>query len=180
MKIDLIFDILIICLLLPTIIYAVILNHRLKSLRSSQEDFGKLILAFNDATTRAESGTIKLRQLAEHAGTELKNQVDKAKVLREDLAYFLEKADSIANKLETNIRQGRAEIQNIEKLQTKTTIKEPIKQTPIENIFKNINTPDVPSFLKKNTYADADDFLDLDETRSEAERELIKALQSIG
>lgn len=174
MKIDLIFDILIICLLFPTIIYAVILNHRLKSLRSNQEDFGKLILAFNDATTRAESGTIKLRQLAEHAGTQLKDQVDKAKVLREDLAYFLEKADSVANRLETVIRQGRTELQNMEKLQMRQPLPAFVADEPL---LKASFKQELPK-KKKLTYAD-DDFLDLDENRSEAERELLKALQAI-
>ncbi len=190
MKIDLVFDILIICLLFPTIIYAVILNHRLKSLRSNQEDFGKLILAFNDATTRAESGTIKLRQLAEHAGTQLKDQVDKAKILREDLAYFLEKADSVANKLEDAIRQGKMEIQNFEGLHTAKTQTPRMQQqagrtfldedVSVEQIEK---TKIAPRPKKKNTYADFDDddnFLNLDETRSDAEKELLRALQAIG
>ncbi len=175
MKIDLIFDILIICLLFPTIIYAVILNHRLKSLRSNQEDFAKLILAFNDATTRAESGTIKLRQLAEHAGSELKGQVDTAKVLREDLAYFLEKAESVSSKLETSIRQGQAEIQNIE-----TRKRAPIFMDEIAEIRPMPKKEMTAPRKKIKTYADEDDFLDLDENRSEAERELLKALQAIG
>ncbi len=176
MKIDILFDILIICLLFPTIIYAVILNHRLKSLRSNQEDFGKLILAFNDATTRAESGTIKLRQLAEHAGTELKEQVDKAKVLREDLAYFLEKADTIANKLEENIRLGRNEVQNFENHRTSQT-------SPIfaaEKVESPKAGKKIIPIRAKRTYADEDDFLELDETRSEAEKELLRALQAMG
>ncbi|MCL2673085.1 MAG: type I-U CRISPR-associated protein Cas7 [Alphaproteobacteria bacterium] len=109
-RIMLFFDLLIFSLMVPLLVYAIILSQRLKSLRKSKEDFSRLIIAFNDATTKAEVSTLKLKQYAQSAGVSLKEQVDKSLNLRDDLAFLLERGESMANRLETVIKQARDEL----------------------------------------------------------------------
>ena len=92
MDVALIFDVLVIILLIPTIIFAVLLNNRLSSLRRNREDLARLIAAFNEATIRAESGIPRLRKASEDAGRVLQERLEKARSVRDDLAFMLEKA----------------------------------------------------------------------------------------
>jgi hypothetical protein len=107
---NLLLDVIIIVLLVPTIVYAVILNTRLKQLRDNRDDLARLVAAFNDATARAESGIPKLRRAAEEAGQSLQERVEKAQTLRDDLAFMTERADSMAGRLEEQVRQARDEV----------------------------------------------------------------------
>ena len=109
-KLNLLLDVIIIVLLAATIVYAVILNSRLAQLRDNRDDLARLVAAFNDATARAESGIPKLRRAAEDAGNALQERVEKAQTLRDDLAFMIERADSMAGKLENSVRQAREEV----------------------------------------------------------------------
>lgn len=80
MSVELFINIVVICLLVPTIIFAIILNKRLEVLRNSRADLGRLIEAFNDATTRAESGIPRLKQAADSAGGLLREQIQKRRL----------------------------------------------------------------------------------------------------
>ena len=55
MSVEVLLNVIVICLLVPTIIFAVILNKRLEVLRSSRADLGRLIEAFNDACGSRDS-----------------------------------------------------------------------------------------------------------------------------
>ncbi|MDY0241248.1 MAG: DUF6468 domain-containing protein [Rhodospirillaceae bacterium] len=102
-------DIIVAILLAATIAYAVMLNRRIGQLRRDRDDLAKLIAAFNDATARAEAGIPKLRRAAEEAGTGLQERVEKAQSLRDDLAFLIEHADSMANRLEGAVRSVRSD-----------------------------------------------------------------------
>ena len=189
MSVELLINIVVICLLVPTIVFAIILNKRLEVLRNSRADLGRLIEAFNDATTRAESGIPRLKQAADSAGGLLRDQIQKAQTLRDDLAFMIERADAAARRLESATRDAPSPA--FEKASFKTA---------------EIKTDDLPSFAprkpqSKHVFAvsAAQDILrdsggeqkrkgyrrplaasidDVGADRSEAEREMLKALQS--
>ena len=96
-------------LLVATIAYAVRLNNRLNSLRKNRDDIAKIIVSFNEATVRAESSIPKLKRAAEEAGGSLQERVEKAQSLRDDLAFMIERADTMANRLESSVRAARSE-----------------------------------------------------------------------
>lgn len=104
-----ILDLVIAVLLLATIGYAMTLNSRLTQLRRNRDDLARIIVSFNEATVRAESSIPKLKKAAEEAGMSLQERVDKAQSLRDDLAFMIERADSMANRLESAVRQSRNE-----------------------------------------------------------------------
>ena len=96
MEYTIILDVIVSLLLAGTITYAVMLNRRLSALRRNRDDLAKLILNFNEATVRAEQSIPKLRKAAEEAGMSLQERVEKAQALRDDLAFMIERADTMA------------------------------------------------------------------------------------
>jgi hypothetical protein len=173
---NLLLDGIIIVLLIPTIIYAVILNSRLAQLRDNRDDLARLVAAFNDATARAESGIPKLRQAAEDAGLALQERVEKAQTLRDDLAFMTERADTMAGRLETSVRQARDEVRPAA----------PPAETPqvaparAPRATAGRTAPRPPSVNPSPVEpADAAMQHSMDDERSEAERELLRALQAV-
>ncbi len=109
MTTGMILDVVVILLLVPTIIYAVILNRRLAALRRSREELSKVVASFNEATMRAEAGIPKLKKATTEANHTLKDRVEKAQTLRDDLAFMIERAEELASRLEGAVRAARAE-----------------------------------------------------------------------
>ena len=175
-KLNLLLDVIIIVLLAATIVYAVILNSRLAQLRDNRDDLARLVAAFNDATARAESGIPKLRRTAEDAGNALQERVEKAQTLRDDLAFMIERADSMAGKLENSVRQAREEVRpgSPAPAMPQVAPARAPRSTP-----KAVEAPPPPAMAKIEPEL-SDDFHDgADDERSEAERELLRALQSV-
>ncbi|MSO98053.1 MAG: hypothetical protein EXR11_07535 [Rhodospirillaceae bacterium] len=109
MTLETVINLAIICLLIPTIILALILNRRLSALRKSRDELAKVVANFNDATLRAEAGIPKLKKATNEASMALKDRVEKAQSLRDDLAFMIERAEEIAARLETGVRVVRSE-----------------------------------------------------------------------
>jgi hypothetical protein len=104
-----ILDVVVILLLVPTIVYAIILNRRLTALRRSREELSKVVNSFNEATMRAEAGIPKLKKATTEANHTLKDRVEKAQTLRDDLAFMIERAEELASRLEGAVRAARTE-----------------------------------------------------------------------
>lgn len=107
LPIAMILDVAIILLLVPTIIYAVILNRRLSALRNSRDELAKVVGNFNEATMRAEAGIPKLKKATLEANNALQERVEKAHSLRDDLAFMIERAEEMADRLDGSVRAGR-------------------------------------------------------------------------
>lgn len=106
-NIELIINIVIICLLVPMIVFAYNLNKNLKTLRQNQNSLAQLVSALNEATFKAENSIPKLKSATEHSSHGLKEVVDNAKELKDDLLFINERADSLADRLENVISNTR-------------------------------------------------------------------------
>lgn len=150
-NIDLFINLLVIILLVPAIIYVYKLDKNLTLMRQNQDALMKLIEALNDATYKAENSIPKLKSVTESSSNDLKEVVDNAKELKDDLLFINERADNLADRLEDAIKNSR---------QMKET------QHPIEHKLQPEpdNTPEPSSE---------------EISRSEAELELLKALRAI-
>jgi len=197
-----ILDLAIILLLVPTIVYAVILNRRLSALRKSRDELAKAVSSFNEATMRAEAGIPKIKKATHEANSALQERVEKAHSLRDDLAFMIERAEEMADRLEGAVRIGRTE------KTLPTTIPQPLR--PVAATDPSVAARTLAGAA---IAADGDDEIDLravigaaraeaniqgqrpagpvfgraqpsvnvaveEDERSEAERELLKALQS--
>src|SRR3989339_2068078 len=91
-QISLVLDIIISALLVLTIAYAMRLNQRLSQLRSDKNELLQLVKTFAEATSRAEAGikNLKIHSESLHA------EVNKAKALKDDLSYLVERGGRAA------------------------------------------------------------------------------------
>jgi hypothetical protein len=142
--ISLFLNIIIAVLLSVTIWYATVLNKRLSALRKDNDELDHLADSFGEATLRAGDSIVKLKNTAD----DLKEKIEKAGSLRDDLMFLVERGGAAADRLEKAVRlarhdSGEAGDATIEKL--------------------------IPAARRRAPPGPA---------RSEAERELIKALQS--
>lgn len=103
MQISLVLDIIIAVLLMLTIAYAVRLNQRLSQLRSDKNELQKLARTFADATQRAEAGIQNLKISSEALQTQMKQ----AEVLKDDLAYLVDRGSRTADEMVETVRSPR-------------------------------------------------------------------------
>ena len=121
---------------------------------------------FNDATARAEAGIPKLKRASEEASSTLLERVEKAQSLRDDLAFMIERADAMAGRLEGTVRAARSE-----------TKPSPAPAAGRPSMVRS--APPAPSAPAASP-AMSDRLGDAgDDERSEAERELLRALQAV-
>lgn len=106
-NIELIINIIIIALLIPTILYAYRLNQNLEAMRKNQSSLAELVRLLNDATIKAENSIPKLKTATQTTSGELREVVDNAKNLKEDLMFINKRADNLADRLENVIHNGR-------------------------------------------------------------------------
>lgn len=106
-SLELIINLIIIILLVPTIVYAYKLNKNLTIMRENQNSLSRLISSLNEATVKAENSIPKLRNATELSSQNLKDVVDNAKTLKDDLSFINERADNLAERLENVIHDGR-------------------------------------------------------------------------
>lgn len=163
----LLLDLLLSALLVATMVYAWMLNRRLDQLRGDRDDMAKVITAFNDATQRAEASVPRLKRAAEEAGQQVQERVEKAQLLRDDLAFMIERGDALANRLEEGVRQARAEQRPSAAAMAMGRGRAP-RATP---------TP-VPEDTEATGVFVANQIEEIEAERSEAERELLRAMQS--
>lgn len=93
-------DIIMIVLLLVTICYAWMLSRRLAAFRRGREEMQIFLADFNAANERAETSIRSLRDLAEQSGGALRDDIEKARSLKDDLSFMIDRGESIADRLE--------------------------------------------------------------------------------
>lgn len=103
MPFSLALDVLVAVLLVITIGYAMVLNRRLGRLRRDKSELEKLAATFGQATARAEESIGRLKKTADA----LKERIDNAQALRDDLAFLIDRGGSAADRLEETVRAAR-------------------------------------------------------------------------
>src|SRR5690606_33851838 len=94
-------------LLVATIAYAVLLNRRLAALRRDKEAFRALVADFTNASEKACTGMSEMRAASETTGKALKDMMDDAQALRDDLSFLIERGGAMADRLEEDVRNVR-------------------------------------------------------------------------
>jgi hypothetical protein len=113
MSIALAVDLLVAGLLVATIAYAVVLNRRLGQLRDGGAQMERLINDFYQATTRAESGLMALKEAAGSSDTDVTGQLDSLAKLHDELEFMVARAEAESAKLEHLIREGRGQTTSV-------------------------------------------------------------------
>ena len=183
MNIQVFFDIIVILLLGATIGFASVLNHKLNIIKKSKKELMGLINDFNIATSRAEASIPKFKQTIDINSQNLKEQIEKAQVLRDDLSFMIERSETIAERLEEDLKIARTESFNKNKTALPKT-KPAINLTENKNSFnspRNNNKEEAKTMLGAMALGNFDDeetFFASQDNISEAERNLLRAMQS--
>ena len=86
-SLELIINLTIIILLIPTIIYAYKLNKNLSLLRQNQKSLSQLISSLNEATYKAENSIPKLKTVTQNSSEDLKEVIDSELQVGDIIAY---------------------------------------------------------------------------------------------
>ena len=108
MNLDLGLNLLLIVLLLPTVVYVVLLQRRLASLRADREAVDLVVERMNEATRRAEASLKGIRQAAEQAKITLDEPVARAQALRDELTYLVQRTDAAGDRLAGGVSSAGA------------------------------------------------------------------------
>jgi len=170
-------DIFIAVLLIAAIGYGMVLNRRIVALRRDQADLERLAVSFHEATSRAETSVGNLKIAAQKSSQILKDGIDQATRIRDDLNFLVDRGETLGNRLESSVRElektnlpGK---ENVSKHQLPRNPVEPANEFAPAEV--ELNLPARKAVGAVASVAATDNEL----VKSEAERELIKALQAV-
>jgi hypothetical protein len=95
-------------LLVAAIVYATRLNRTLDSLREGKSELAVLIGRFDEAAAHAERSVARLGQSTAEQGKVLNAAISEAQALRDELAFMLERGDSVADRIAGLIPAARS------------------------------------------------------------------------
>lgn len=102
-----ILDLMLAGLLCATLIYCFVLNRRLSRLRSARGDMAEMVRSFHQATEAARASVSELKNASDAIGMDLKNQVDKARELLDELELVTSSASRVADRIEKGVDQSK-------------------------------------------------------------------------
>jgi hypothetical protein len=100
-------DVPLVILLTATLFHAVRLERALGALKRDRASLEAMVGTFNASTRAAESGIERLRTAAEGSGRQIQRQIDTATTLKEDLTFLVQRAEGIADRLDEQLRAAR-------------------------------------------------------------------------
>lgn len=87
--------------------FAIRLERALREIRKDRSAMETSAQGLSDAAAAAESAILRLRATAELAGRQVQERVTTAEPLRDDLRFLIERAETLADRLESLVRAGR-------------------------------------------------------------------------
>lgn len=87
--------------------FAIRLERSLREIRRDRAAMETSAQGLSEAAGAAESAILRLRATAELAGRQVQERVTTAEPLRDDLRFLIERAETLADRLESLVRAGR-------------------------------------------------------------------------
>jgi hypothetical protein len=97
-----------ILLLAATLFQAVRLERAIGVIKRDRAALEQLVRGFSASTQAAEQGIDRLRSTAEGSGRALARQIDAGQRLQDDLRFLIERAERMADRMDGLVRAGRA------------------------------------------------------------------------
>lgn len=104
---SLLLDVVLIGLLLAVSVYAIRLQRALAKLRNAKEEMAALLASYAKATQQADSAIARLKAATADEQAALKEGLDEARSLRDDLDFLVKRGNGLADRLEAGVRRGR-------------------------------------------------------------------------
>lgn len=175
-------------LLVAVIVYCRTLNTNIRVLQDSRSEMAKLFAEFDQSIEKASSSIFELKEAARKSDVVLKEKLDTANMIADDLSFMIERGTKMADQLETGLKGGRTALSPAA---SKAPPAEPAPRTKditeraqqptsrntasLESVLEQManrnnpagNVPPKPGDAKPNT-----------RVRSKAEQELLDSLKS--
>jgi len=87
-------------LLAATVACCVLLERRLRQLRSDQTNLAQIVLALNTGIAQAKSGLAGLRGAADEASEDLGRKLSSARAITDELSLLTQSGEKLAQRLE--------------------------------------------------------------------------------
>lgn len=100
-------QVLLLGLLAVAIPFAVRLERGLREIRKDRAAMEASAQGLSEAAGAAEAAILRLRAAAESAGRQVNDRIAAAEPLRDDLRFLVERAEGLADRLESGVRAGR-------------------------------------------------------------------------
>jgi hypothetical protein len=107
-NIDWVLELVLVALLGVTLVHAVRLERALRVLRQDRSALGEAIAGFDDSARQAEAGIAQLQSATAESAQLLGRRLDQGTTLKDDLAFLLERGETLADRLDGLVRTGRA------------------------------------------------------------------------
>lgn len=108
MNIELVLNTIMISLLVLTITFCWKLNSKIVMLKNGRKDLDKMVQNFDIAIVKTHQNIEDLKRLTITSGEDLQLRITKAQELSADLGFMIDKAASLADKLEEGIAVARS------------------------------------------------------------------------
>jgi len=168
-------ELVLILLLAATLFHAMRLERALGVLKRDRAVLEELVAGFNESTRQAESGIERLRSAADGAGRQIGKQIEQAQLLHDELDFLADRSDKLAQRLESAIRNARM-------LQDAQPLSASVPAAPAAGAGAPAAVPFArpePRLGPQAQPAGNDDAADdMTQLRSQAERDLLRALRA--
>lgn len=106
--ISLLIDLAVAGLLLAVIIYCRKLTRSIKTLQDSKSEMAKLFAEFDSSIEAAQESVRALKEATGKSEDLLKDKLDTANSIADDLAFMIERGNKMADQLESGLKGGRS------------------------------------------------------------------------
>ena len=100
MSMQIIIDVLVLCLLAAACGYCTVLSKRLRTMRDSQSELLKYIQKFDEASVRSQRNLALLQENSAIVSGKISKKTREAEALLNELSVIVETSDHIANRIE--------------------------------------------------------------------------------
>ncbi|HYG86968.1 MAG TPA: DUF6468 domain-containing protein [Azospirillum sp.] len=107
-------DIVLAVMLVTTTVFLVVVNKRLQVLRSGQSEINSLITTFSQTIDETDASVRRLVAAATEISAKLADELDRAKVVKEDTTLLLGSCDRATKRMEESIQHARSLVRRLE------------------------------------------------------------------
>lgn len=187
-------DVMVAALLVAVIVYCRNLNTNIKVLQDSRSEMAKLFAEFDQSIERASHSIEELKEAARKSDVVLKEKLDTANMIADDLSFMIERGNKMADQLESGLKGGRSALAKESSSSTPHLKPQPAFETGSASPKKDLdravppssrNTASIDSVLEQmasrsSAQAKTAEGKPAAKMRSKAEQELLDSLKTGG
>lgn len=129
-------------LLVTATVYLVVVNKRLKLLRTGQSEINALVSTFSRSIDDTDASMKRLVTSATEIATRLSDELDRAKGVKEDMTLILGSCERTATRMEESVQHARALLRRLDEGAMQRRLQRPV---PVEEPMPAADAASAPS-----------------------------------